>query len=60
MPVEPCVGFCNDRPCVHVGGTLRRRGIDVEFFEGSVDVVGIEMDGGGESAVGSISTMLGI
>ena len=44
LPSEPGGDLCNDRPCIRMGGRFAGEVPRVEFFEGGVEVVGIEPD----------------
>src|SRR3984957_18729431 len=44
LPVEPGWDRRNRRPCIRIGGPFAREVSGLEFFEGGVDVVGIELD----------------
>src|ERR1700733_4203828 len=51
LPVERGVVTRDHRPCVSVGGRFAGEIAGFKFVEGSVDVVGLEHDGGRNSVV---------
>ena len=60
VPVERGVGPHDDRPCVRVGGRFAGEVSGVEFFEGGVEVIGVERNACHDLVFGVDLTMLRI